>query len=54
MPGKYTEQELINMSVTLLRSLKGKGLRIKDVKAILRHAEIAVDYIAFGEEKEEQ
>ena len=48
--GKCSEQQLAEMGVEVLRSLKNKGLRIKDVRAILRHAEIAIDYIEFGED----
>lgn len=47
---RYTEQQLADMGAEILRSLKNKGLRIMDVRAILNHALIAVDYIQFGEE----
>ena len=50
MEGKYTQQQLADMGFDILRSLKNKGLRFKDVKCILEHALIAVDYIVFGEE----
>lgn len=42
---RYTEQQLADMVAEILRSLKNKGLRIMDVRAILIHALIAVDYI---------
>ena len=54
MNERYTEQQLANMGVEILGSLKNKGLRIKDIKRILNHALIAVDYIVYGGEAAEE
>lgn len=46
---RYSEQELSDMACDLLKSLKPKGLRIRDIKVILNHALAAVEYIVYGE-----
>ena len=46
---KYTDQDLIEMACDILRSLKPKGLKIYQLRALFQHAINALDHITYGD-----